>query len=69
MILLKALLILEIWHLKKGNVLTSCLEKLSKNKELRDKWNGITSTSPNATSVFVLQNIVTFFCQIKAANS
>ena len=51
--------------LEKGNILTSCLEKMSKNKELRDKWNGITSTTPNATSVFVLQNIVTFFVKSK----
>ena len=45
--------------------MTSCLEKLSMNKELRDKLNDITSTTPNANSVFVLQNIVTFFIKSK----
>jgi hypothetical protein len=58
--LVESLIDLRNLALEKGNFLTSCLEKLSKNKELRDKWNDITSTTPNATSVFVLQNIVTF---------
>ena len=58
--LVESLIDLKKLALEKGNILTSCLEKLSINKELRDKWNGITSTSPNATSLFVLQNIVTF---------
>ena len=55
--------------LEKRNILTSCLEKLSKSMVLRDKWNGITSTTPNAASVFVLQNIVVFFCQIQTTNN
>ena len=65
--LVESLIDLRNLALEKGNILTSCLEKLSMNnyKELRDKWNDITSTTPNATSVFVLQNIVTFFIKSK----
>ena len=63
--LVESLIDLRNLALEKGNILTSCLEKLSKSKELRDKWNGITSTTPNAASVFVLQNIVMFFVKSK----
>ena len=40
--LVESLIDLRNLALEKGNILTSCLEKLSKSKELRDKWNGIT---------------------------
>ena len=63
--LVESLIDLRNLALEKGNILTSCLEKLSKSKELRDKWDSITSTTPNAASVFVLQNIVMFFVKSK----
>lgn len=50
--------------LQKGNILLDCLDKMSKDKQLREKWNQLTAKS-DATSVIVLQRIVTFFIKSK----
>ena len=43
-----------------------CLEQISVNKELRDKWNELLTPGTDAiTSVVVLQRIVTFFLKSK----
>jgi hypothetical protein len=46
--------------LQKGNILIYGLEKLAANKVLREKWKDLTSLPSDATSVVVLQRIVTF---------
>ena len=48
----------------KGNILIDCLNKLYKNKELREKWIHVISKS-DVTSVVLLQRIVTFFVKSK----
>ena len=50
---------------QKGNILIDCLEKLSKNKELREKWSCIIPASDTPSSVVLLQRIVTFFLKSK----
>ncbi|CAB4031519.1 Hypothetical predicted protein, partial [Paramuricea clavata] len=51
--------------LQKGNILIYGLEKLAANKVLREKWKDLTSLPSNATSVVVLQRIVTFSLKSK----
>ncbi|CAB4021258.1 Hypothetical predicted protein [Paramuricea clavata] len=51
--------------LQKGKILINGLEKLAANKVLREKWKDLTSLRSNATSVVVLQRIVTFFLKSK----
>ena len=50
--------------LQKGNILIDCLDKMARNKELREKWDHLSSKS-DATSVIVLQRIVAFFIKSK----
>jgi hypothetical protein len=50
--------------LQKGNILIDCLDKMARHKELREKWDHLTSKS-DATSVIVLQRITTFFVKSK----
>ena len=50
--------------LQKGNILIDCLDKMATNKELREKWDHLSSQS-DATSVIVLQRIVAFFIKSK----
>ena len=50
--------------LQKGNILIDCLDKMASNKELREKWDQLSSKS-DATSVIVLQRIVAFFIKSK----
>ena len=51
---------------EKSNILKYCLEQISVNKELRDKWNELLTPGTDAiTSVVVLQRIVTFFLKSK----
>ena len=45
--------------LQKGNILIDCLDKMARNKELREKWDHLSSKS-DATSVIVLQRIPFF---------
>ena len=44
--------------------LIDCLDKMARNKELREKWDHLSSKS-DATSVIVLQRIVAFFIKSK----
>lgn len=46
---------------QKGTNLIDGLDKLSKNKELREKWSCIVPVSDTPSSVVLLQRIVTFF--------
>ena len=48
----------------KGNILIDYLDKMARNKELREKWDHLSSKS-DATSVIVLQRIVAFFIKSK----
>ena len=50
---------------QKGTILIDCLEKLSKNKEIRAKWSSIVPISNTPSSVVLLQRIVTFFLKSK----
>ena len=50
---------------QKGTILIDCLEKLSKNKEIRAKWSSIVPISDTPSSVVLLQRIVTFFLKSK----
>ncbi|CAB3981183.1 Hypothetical predicted protein [Paramuricea clavata] len=50
--------------LQKGNILIDCLDKMARHKELREKWDHLTSKS-DETSVIVLQRIATFFVKSK----
>lgn len=50
---------------EKGNILKFCLDRMSTNKELRDRWNELTKTSDIQSSVVVLQRVVTFFIKSK----
>ena len=50
---------------QKGTILINCLEKLSKNKEIRAKWSSIVPISDTPSSVVLLQRIVTFFLKSK----
>ena len=50
---------------QKGNILIDCLEKISKNKAIREKWSCIVPISDTPSSVVLLQRIVTFFLKSK----
>lgn len=50
---------------EKGDILLYCLDQLSKNKELREKWNNTISLPADATSVVIQKRIVTFFIKSK----
>ena len=49
----------------KGNILKYCLDQMSVNRELRDRWNELTPNSDMRASVVVLQRVVTFFIKSK----
>ena len=50
---------------QKGNILIDCLEKLSKNKELREKWSCIIPVSDTPLAVVLLQRTATFLLKSK----
>ena len=50
---------------QKGNILIDCIEKISKNKMLREKWSCIVPISDTPSSAILLQRIVTFFLKSK----
>jgi hypothetical protein len=50
---------------EKGNILKYCLDQMSVNKELRDRWNELTPNSDMRASVVVLHRVVTFFIKSK----
>ena len=50
---------------QKGTILIDCLEKLSKNNNIRAKWSSIVPISNTPSSVVLLQRIVTFFLRSK----
>ena len=50
---------------QKGTILIDCLEKPSKNKEIRAKWSSIAPISDTPSSVVLLKRIVTFILKSK----